>query len=115
MADKSAPLGPDTRERVRAYVTNAGQLRQTATSISGKVRAHNLGSVTDALDELVAEGELEKEERPDREPVYSKGLAAWFEAARAVDQPPPPRDPSQRPPRGPMPPGRGRPPYRGGR
>ncbi len=54
MADRSAPLGPDIRERVRTYVANAGQLRQTATSISGKVRAHNLGSVAEALEELVA-------------------------------------------------------------
>jgi len=113
MADRSAPLGPDIRERVRTYVANAGQLRQTATSISGKVRAHNLGSVAEALEELVAEGQLQKEERPDREPIYSKGLGAWFEAGRAADQPP--RDPAQRPPRGGAPPGRGRPPQRGGR
>jgi hypothetical protein len=115
MVDKSAPLGPDIRERVRAYVANAGQLRQTATSISGKVRAHNLGSVTDALEELVAEGQLEKEERPEREPVYSKGLGAWFAAAQAADQPPPARGPAPRPSRGAPPPGRGRPPHRRGR
>ena len=122
MVDKSAPLGPDIRERVRAYVANAGQLRQTATSISGKIRAHNLGSVADALDELVAEGLLEKEERPEREPIYSKGLESWYAAALTADQPsPPPRPPGprppaappQRPPRGPAPPGRGRPPQRG--
>ena len=116
MAPSTTPLGPDIRERVRAYVANAGQLRQTATSIAGRVRAHSVGSVTDALEELVTEGELQKEERPEREPIYSKGLAAWFAAGRAADLPSPPPSAPDLPPRGPSPPpGRGHPPQRGGR
>ena len=87
MSGGSAPLGPDIRERVRAYVANARQLRHTATSMAGRVHAHNVASVATALDELVDEGALEKETRGEREPVYLKGLAGWMEAARANDRP----------------------------
>ena len=110
MARGSAPVGPDIRERVRAYVASATQLRQTAVSIASKVRAHNVGSVVEALEELVTEGQLRKEARPDREPIYSKGLGSWYAAARAADQPPGPDRNPPRPPQGPPRPGRGRPP-----
>lgn len=83
-----APLGPTIRERVRAYVSNARQLRHTATSLASRIHAHNVASVSEALDELVDEEALQKELRDEREPVYHKGLNAWMEAPRGGERPP---------------------------
>lgn len=92
MSGNSAPLGPTIRERVRAYVANTRTMRHTATSMAGRVHAHNVASVTEALDELVQEGELQKELRGEREPVYLKGLGAWIDGGRPPHGPPgPPR------------------------
>ncbi|MBX5490868.1 MAG: hypothetical protein IRZ14_06895 [Chloroflexi bacterium] len=87
MAGNAASGGLSIRERVRAYVAEARHIRHTATSLASRIRAHNVASVTEALEELVREGALQKEARGDREPVYLKGLSTWADTGRRKNAP----------------------------